>query len=119
MRDPMRNVRGILRTKEHLRAFGQAWVQAAGRRLGVETGRPLVERPYISALFHRSAVMGQRGTRGLSVTYLPSSVSFRKSLKSSFYALASFGGVGGESPCSEVKASRCLDCSWPEMNHFV
>lgn len=63
--------------------------------------------------------VGQRGTRGLSVTYLPSSVSFRKSLKSSFYALASFGGVGGESPCSEVKASRCLDCSWPEMNHFV
>lgn len=96
-------------------------MQAMGHRLGVEAGRPLVEQTFISALFLRNAVSGaEEHPRGLSVTYLPPSVSFCKLMKFFFfYALASFGGVGGESPRSEMKASRCLDCSWPEMNHFV
>lgn len=95
-------------------------MQAMGRRLGVEAGRRLVEQPFISALFLRNAVSGaEEHPRGLSVTYLPPSVSFCKSMKFFFYALASFGGMGGESPRSKMKASRCLDCSWPEMNHFV
>lgn len=38
--------------------------------------------------------------------------------------LAAFEGKQGwgewaESPCSEMKTSRCLDCSWLEMNNFV
>lgn len=73
----------------------------------------------------RSALGGAEGHLW-PLCHLPDYLSFSFEIAEVFFLrldiiLAAFGGKGwgGESPCSEMKTSRCLDCSWLEMNHFV